>query len=255
MIAVAIKYLSIIQRKIKLKKRIMGYFAYKKDYNEYNKKNTNPKFKLLKKYDYPILTERYGTAGYINSYFWQDLWAARHIYKDNPKIHYDIGSKINGFIAHLASFREDIVLLDIRPLPFSISGVRFKQEDATLLEGIPDNSIESISALCSLEHFGLGRYGDSIDPEGYLKAMKSIVRVVKVGGHAYISVPIGMEHIEFNAHRVFFPATIIEIFKPMKLVEFSTTIGDLIIYDDDFHKYDKEDNAKGARFGLFHFVK
>ena len=118
-----------------------------------------------------------------------------------------------------------------------------------------DNSIESISALCSLEHFGLGRYGDPIDPNAHEKAMTSIQRVLRPGGNAYISVPIGKEHLEFNAHRVFYAQTIKNIFGQCDLVEFSVTDGSSIEENVPIGKYDYEDDNLGGRFGLFHFVK
>jgi hypothetical protein len=57
--------------------------------------------------------------------------------------------------------------------------------------------------MCVLEHVGLGRYGDSIDPEGTIKAVREIARVVAPGGTVVYSVPVGRELIEFNAHRRF----------------------------------------------------
>ena len=101
----------------------------------------------------------------------------------------------------------------------------------------------------------MGRYGDTVNPQACFKAFSSIVRVLAVGGYAYISVPIGKEHLEFNAHRIFYASTIIEAFKPLELVEFSTTRGDIIEKDTPIHKYDDEDNNRGGRFGLFMFQK
>ena len=45
-----------------------------------------------------------------------------------------------------------------------------------------DNSIESLSSLCIVEHIGLGRYGDIIDSFGSEKAINELKRVVKLGG-------------------------------------------------------------------------
>ena len=225
-----------------------------KDLKEYNHRNqTNFVFK--KQYAISCLTDRYEKAGSEGQYFWQDLWAARLIAKNKPYEHYDIGSRIDGFIAHLSCFMERIHLIDVRPFEMNIPGVDFKQEDATNLGGVPDESITSISALCSLEHFGLGRYGDPIDPEACYKAMRSIERVLAPGGHAYISVPIGWEHLEFNAHRVFYPQTIKDVFSHCDLIEFSTTDGSSIEKDAPISKYDDEKDNMGGRFGLFHFVK
>jgi hypothetical protein len=66
-----------------------------------------------------------------------------------------------------------------------------------------------VSCLHALEHFGLGRYGDPVDPDGWLNGLKSLATVVNEGGLLYLSVPIGIQRIEFNAHRVFSPETIL----------------------------------------------
>lgn len=239
------------------REREKGKKAFNHDRDLYTRMNKGKdRFQIDEAFLYPIFRDRYGQAGVVGAYFWQDLWAARLIAKNNPKRHFDIGSRIDGFIAHLLTFREDIFLIDVRPLDHSIPGVSFQQADATNLIGIPDESIESISALCSLEHFGLGRFGDPIDPDGWIKALKSIERTLSPNGHAYISVPIGYEHLEFNAHRVFYAETIINALSSLKLVEFSTICeGDTgIEYNTPVHKYDGYNN-RGGIVGLFHFVK
>ena len=195
---------------------------YKSNKNKYLRLNKDDRFKIISKYERPCLEDRYEKAGSMGCYFWQDLWAAKLIYKNHPSIHFDIASRVDGFIGMLSSFGQKTRMIDVRPMESVIPEVDFIQADATTLTGIADESVESISALCSLEHFGLGRYGDSIDPDAWYKAMKSIVRVVKEGGHAYIAVPIGKEHLEFDAHRVFYAKTIVEVFSPMKLIEYST---------------------------------
>ena len=60
-----------------------------------------------------------------------------------------------------------------------------------------------VSCLHALEHFGLGRYGDELDYYGHIKGFKTISKVVSRGGLLYLSVPMGPQRIEFNAHRVF----------------------------------------------------
>ena len=231
-----------------------SYKLFKKDIQKYNQRNkTN--FAIQDEYLYPCLTDRFRQAGVTGLYFWQDYWAAQLIIGCNPEEHYDIGSRIDGFIAHLSLFMKNIHLIDVRPFELSIPGVDFRQADATELEGIENESIYSISALCSLEHFGLGRYGDPIDPEACFKAMKSVERVLASGGNAYISVPIGYEHLEYNAHRVFFAKTVKDTFSGCELAEFSTTDGTCIEKNTPIGKYDDEKKSWGGRFGLFHFVK
>lgn len=240
---------------MQMKKVLFGK-EYKRNRELYEKLNTREEFNYNKEYARPCYSDRYKQAGSLGAYFWQDLWAARHIYEDAPKKHIDIGSRIDGFIGHISCFVEDVQLIDVRPLDKNIPNVTYWCMDATKLENIESESISSISSLCALEHFGLGRYGDDINPEGCFEAIDSIQRVIKKGGKAYIAVPIGKEHLEFDAHRIFQASTIVECFSQMELVEFAAVhdVEDYIEYNIDIHKYDDEWN-NGLRFGLFMFVK
>jgi Caenorhabditis protein of unknown function, DUF268. len=224
----------------------------KQKYNELNKRDT---FKILEKYLYPIICDKYSVAGSIGSYFFQDLWAAKKIIESGIKMHFDIGSRIDGFIAHLLAVGIDVTMIDVREFPNKVDHLHTILDDATTLRQIQDDSIESMSALCSLEHFGLGRYGDPINPEGCFECFNNIQKKLKKGGKLYISVPIGMERVEFNAHRIFYPSTIIESFSSLSLKEFSCVTQDKIEYNMDIHKYDNEHYSRGNIFGLFYFIK
>ena len=68
---------------------------------------------------------------------------------------------------------------------------------------------DSLSCLHVLEHFGLGRYGDPIDPNGYKTGFANLASLLRPGGRFYLSTPIGQERVEFNANWVFDPATIL----------------------------------------------
>ena len=153
---------------------------------------------------FPCLEDRSAQLGVATGhYFHQDLLVARRICENAPDLHMDVGSRIDGFVAHVASFRS-IVVLDIRPLRSNIPNVKFIQTD--LMSDPPDgliDSCDSLSCLHALEHFGLGRYGDSVSYDGYLKGLTNLCLLLKKGGKLYLSVPIGPQRIEFNAHRVF----------------------------------------------------
>ncbi|MBM4174492.1 MAG: DUF268 domain-containing protein [Ignavibacteria bacterium] len=162
-------------------------------------------------------------------YFHQDLFIARKIHEANPQKHVDIGSRTDGFIAHVASYRQ-IELLDIRPIESAVRNISFRQ--ANLIE-LPEDLInytDSISSLHAIEHFGLGRYGDPIDYWGYLKALKNIAMMVKQGGTCYFSVPIGPQRIEFNAHRVFSISYLLSLFES----EYSLKSFSFVNDDGDF---------------------
>jgi hypothetical protein len=139
-----------------------------------------------------------------SEYFWQDLFVAQKIFASNPIRHVDIGSRIDSFIAHVASFRE-IEVLDFRNVNSKISNVLFRQADLMDANSIEVDYCDSLSCLHALEHFGLGRYGDPINVSGYKLGISNMARLLQPGGIFYLSVPIGKERVEFNAHRIFSP--------------------------------------------------
>jgi SAM-dependent methyltransferase len=198
------------------------------------------------------LEDRRNAAASIDPhYFFQDLWAARRIYERRPEIHVDVGSRIDGFVAHLLSFMP-VTLVDLRPLPFQVDWLSFVQGQATDLAAFPNGTVESLSSLHALEHFGLGRYGDPIDPDAPFRALREFIRILAPEGRLYIGVPVGIERLEFNAHRVFAPQTIIEAAHPLKLVSFGGV-------DDSgqFHEEAEPHELMNERYacGLFEFQK
>jgi hypothetical protein len=169
----------------------------------------------------PILDDRLDEAGSASgAYFHQDLWAARKIYSRRPTRHVDVGSRIDGFVAHVLTFMP-VDVVDIRPLTPTVSGLRFIQEDGTTLATIPTASVESVSSLHAVEHFGLGRYGDPIDASATFAAMRSLARILQPDGYLYFAVPIGRERVVFNAHRIFSPYTVIDCLSDLTLESFA----------------------------------
>ena len=211
-----------------------------------------PTLQIRLRYATPILADRYAGAGSASGhYFYQDLWAARNIYERRPAEHLDIGSRIDGFVAHLLTFMP-VTVVDIRPLESTVQGLTFLQDDATKLSTLPSNSIHSLSSLHVAEHFGLGRYSDPVDPEACFRFMESLERVLAPGGRLYFSVPVGHERVEFNAHRVFSPKTILNTFSSLRLESFSY-VGD----DDALYLDTDPDLMPASNFacGLFLFTK
>jgi len=168
----------------------------------------------------PALQDYRASAGSSDGhYFWQDLICARWVYEKNPKNHLDVGSRIDGFIAHLLSFRE-VTLLDIRPSNLAIQGLSVAIGDAqTSLTSFKDK-YESVSSLHSIEHFGLGRYGDNLDLDGHLKGLQNIADCVTLGGQLYVSFPIGEPTVEFNSQRIVSPLWPQHLLKNFELKEF-----------------------------------
>lgn len=223
------------------------------DIRKYEELNTRDDFKIKEEYLYPWITDKHGMNGGMEVYFWQDLWAAKYIISEGVKEHYDIGSRVDGFIAHLLAANIKVNMIDIRPFPGEAENLYTIVDDATMMNQFEDNSISSLSALCSLEHFGLGRYGDPIDPEACFKCFVQIQKKIKPGGKLYISLPIGQDRVEFNAHRIYYASTIISCFNELKLIEYSVINNKKIESHVDIHKYD--DCVKTHVTGLFLFEK
>ena len=173
-----------------------------RSYGSFRRTLSDAKFPLGKWY--PCLHDRSEESGVASGgYFHQDLLVARRIFERQPRRHADFGSRIDGFVAHVAAFRE-IDVFDIRPLHTDARNIHFKQLD--LMHGLDQSLLghyDSVSCLHALEHFGLGRYGDELDYQGHLKGFEAISKSLSKSGIFYLSVPLGPQRIEFNAHRVF----------------------------------------------------
>lgn len=158
----------------------------------------------------PTLADRHASSGVARGhYFHQDLWVARLVHGAAPERHLDVGSRIDGFVAHLLSFRE-VEVVDIRRLESPVRGLRFHQADLMADEAPALAAAPSVSCLHALEHFGLGRYGDPLHPDGWRTGMANLARLVAPRGHLYLGVPIGVPTVEFNAQRIFDPRSIVD---------------------------------------------
>jgi hypothetical protein len=177
--------------------------------------------------EYRVYSDYSKEAGVANGhYFHQDLWVARKVFRNNPRRHIDVGSSIAGLVSHIASFRT-IEVLDIRPLKNETQGITFVQSDLMNYQGELDCVADSLSCLHALEHFGLGRYGDEINPEGWRLGLIALTKILEPGGTLYLSVPTGkFQRVEFNAHRVFSIPFLRDVFH----LDFE--IADLLFVDD-----------------------
>ena len=199
----------------KLWKRFWNsYFDYKQlnnlESNSFNRQD------LLQSI-YPCLGEDTSDTEIEPIYFYQDAWAFERIIQHKPHSHIDVGSH-HKFVALLSKVLP-VTMIDIRPLSLPLNSLNFKQGSILDLP-LEDESIESLSSLCVIEHIGLGRYGDPLNPHGSQKAIAELKRVIKPNGNLYISVPVEETNkTYFNAHRSFSESYIFELFAPFKIID------------------------------------
>lgn len=180
---------------------------------------------------FPILHDLKQAAGNVKGhYFQQDIYVANLIFKDSPNNHLDIGSRIDGFISVLSVFMK-VHVMDIRKINLNIKNINFIQGDITSEDFDIQSRYSSISCLHSIEHFGLGRYGDKIDPMGHINGFKNLYNLMDIDSKLYISFPISSNpRVEFNEQRVF---SFNEIFKWIKLLKINDLKLVLFSYIDD----------------------
>lgn len=236
-------------------KSLRGIPRFLKDWHEFSK-NYCGILTLV-----PCLHDRYEEGGSTNTeYFWQDLLVARWIFEAKPDKHVDVGSRVDGFVAHVASYRE-IEVFDVRPITTQIDNIRFRQADLMNMADAPSVSggyCDSISCLHALEHFGLGRYGDPIDVDGHARGFANMAKLLRSGGVFYLAIPVGREKVEFNANRIFDPRGIVSLaqenalsLQRLVVVADGSIVRNMPLTDEELSALAGED----YNLGIFVFIK
>ena len=200
-------------------KRISSRVEFWQEYRRFcSMQENNLRFQLNWKERYPILNEKTSTTQFDSHYTYHPAWAARILAQTRPSLHVDISSTLH-FCTMVSAFIP-VEFYDYRPAELSLSGLESKHGDLTHLP-FSDNSVESLSCMHVVEHIGLGRYGDPLDPDGDLKAIVELKRVLKPGGSLLFVVPVGQPKILFNAHRIYSYEQIVSYFSDFQIEQFA----------------------------------
>ena len=167
---------------------------------------------------YPCLNDNTASTEFDRHYIYHCAWAARLLARTRPASHTDISSSL--YFCAIASAFVPIRFYDYRPASLELSNLSSNPVDLLALP-FENESIQSLSCLHVVEHVGLGRYGDRLDPNGDLKAIAELKRVLSVDGTLLFVVPMGKPRIMFNAHRIYSYQQIMEYFDGLELVEFA----------------------------------
>lgn len=230
-------------------KRWRGLYHFICNSVTYIQRNTSEAFRISFRNVYYRSYDRYAMAGSVPMhYFLQDIWTARYIHDHHLTHVVDIGSRLDGYIAHLLIFCR-VTYVDIRPIDILVDNLEFVGGNITSLP-FDDSSVSCLSSLHVIEHIGLGRYGDPVDPEGHLKAAREIHRVLEPGGTLILSTVLGQERLCFDAHRIFDPETVHAMFRGLTLDKFC-------LIDDRGYKVIEDatiEAAKSCKYGCGIFI-
>jgi hypothetical protein len=186
-------------------------------YKTFNEKNKN-RFKIHWKDIYPCIDDNTITTDFDRHYIYHPAWAARILALTQPRRHVDISSTL--YFATIVSAFLPIEFYDYRPADLRLDNLRCSHCDITALP-FDDNSVGSLSCMHVVEHIGLGRYGDPVDPNADIRAISELQRVINTGGNLLFVVPVGLSRLQFNAHRIYSYKQIMDHFNLMRLKEFS----------------------------------
>lgn len=158
------------------------------------------------------------TCDYDSHYVLHTAWAARVLAETKPQRHVDIGSSL--YFVSITSAFVPIDFYEYRTTPLPLDQVSSSYADLKKLPFL-DKTISSLSCLHTLEHIGLGRYGDEPDQGGDVKAARELYRVLADGGNLLVAMPVGLPTLVFNAHRIYSYGQVLALFPYLTLTEFA----------------------------------
>ena len=189
------------------------------DYVTFIKKDTKKHSPASLMTVYPRISDKTSKTPFEKQYVYHTAWAARCVQKNNPSKHTDFGSLL--YFSTIVSAFVPVDFYDYRPAEISLP--HLSSTFGNLVDIVLESdSLESVSCMHTIEHIGLGRYGDPIDPDGDLQAIDELKRVVRPGGSLLIVVPMGkLQHTEFNGHRVYEYEMFVSYFDGFSVEDFS----------------------------------
>jgi SAM-dependent methyltransferase len=217
--------LPLVGRGYRWLSRKKASWRFRREYRQFEmlSRRVPPRFSLTWEDRYPCLEDRTATTSFDHHYIYHTAWAARVLARLKPEFHVDISSTL--YFCGIVSAFLPVRFYDYRPADLRLGNLKTARGDLLNLP-FDNRSLPSVSCLHVVEHVGLGRYGDPLDPEGDLRSMAELQRVIAPGGHLIFAIPVGRPRIHFNAHRIYAYHQIIEAFSELRLCQFSLIADD-----------------------------
>jgi SAM-dependent methyltransferase len=182
-------------------------------------KLSKKRFSLDEENLYPCLSDSTSQTGFDRHYVYHPAWATRIVINNKPSKHIDISSTLH-FCSTLSAILP-VEFYDYRPAKLELPNLKSLPGDLMNLP-FESNSVESISCMHTVEHVGLGRYGDPLDYDADIKAINELKRVLAINGTLLFVVPLGSKDtICFNAHRIYSKDQVLNLFSDLELKEFT----------------------------------
>jgi SAM-dependent methyltransferase len=222
--------LKVLTKTKKMARYFGLYLNFVRQWNSFKKitsTKTDNRFLLDWSHRVAALWENSSTTSFDAHYVYHNAWALRKVIDAGVKKHVDISSTL--YFCTTLSATVPVEFYDYRPARLKLSNLKSDRADLTRLP-FPDSSLSSLSCMHTVEHIGLGRYGDPLDPLGDEKAIAELKRVVEPGGLLIIVLPVGIRRLCFNAHRIYDFLQVCSYFKDFTLKESAlvTDAGDFI---------------------------
>ena len=165
-----------------------------------------------------MLGNRTSDTPFDRHYVYHTAWALRQLLQHRPAAHVDVSSSI--YFVALGSAAIPMTHYDYRPPRLTLSNLECRTGDLLALP-LESGSVPSLSCMHVLEHVGLGRYGDPLDPVGDVKGARELTRVLAAGGRLYFVAPVGRPRVCFNGHRIYDFASVRSLFPSLTLDEWA----------------------------------
>jgi hypothetical protein len=217
----AVKYIPFLRMILNWLHRIIRSKKFRKEFSAFKRISSlqgDRRFEVSWQDRYPCLDDKVAIMGFDRHYIYHTAWAARIVAETKPFMHIDISSSL--YFCSIISAIVPVKFYDYRSVDLRLDNLEAGLADLKQLP-FPNQSVSSMSCMHVVEHIGLGRYGDTLDPLGDVKAITELIRCLAPGGSLLFVVPVGKQKLAFNAHRIYTYQQMITYFKPLELIEFA----------------------------------
>lgn len=118
-----------------------------------------------------------------------------------------IGSAQQGFgpwyEAMVLSSGASPITVEYNPVVYEHPRMTAWTPDETARQVAAGFRFDALLCISSIEHDGLTRYGDPLNPDSDLDAMRTFRSYLKGNGLLYLSCPVGRDRVCYNVHRIY----------------------------------------------------